>query len=155
LDTPTTRPNHPPTVVVNGHDGFEPLYITAHRGETLTLDATESFDVDGDALTYEWFQYKEAEALLPVREFPAGTTRLVCRSYPSSFQAAFGVATLDFHGTENQAALKVTMPEQTKYTVGFVTVNEHSQNFHIILRVTDNGVPALSRYKRVIVTVVE
>jgi hypothetical protein len=47
------------------------------------------------------------------------------------------------------------MPEQTKYTVGFVTVNEHSQNFHIILRVTDDGVPALSRYKRVIVTVVE
>lgn len=66
LDSPTTKPNHPPTVVVNGHDGFEPLYITAHRGETITLDATESFDIDGDALKYGWFQYKEAEALLPV-----------------------------------------------------------------------------------------
>jgi hypothetical protein len=47
------------------------------------------------------------------------------------------------------------MPEKTIFSVGFTTVNEHSQNFHIILRVTDDGVPALSRYKRVIVKVVE
>jgi hypothetical protein len=46
------------------------------------------------------------------------------------------------------------MPEQTIFTVGFVTVNEHDQNFHIILRVTDDGIPALSRYKRVIIKVV-
>lgn len=63
--------------------------------------------------------------------------------------------TLDFHGTENTTVLKVTFPKSTVTSVGFITVNEHSQNYHIILRVTDNGVPALSRYKRVIVTVIE
>lgn len=51
--------------------------------------------------------------------------------------------------------LKVTLPESTVTSVGFTTVNEYSQNYHIILRVTDDGVPALSRYKRVIVTVIE
>lgn len=56
---------------------------------------------------------------------------------------------------ENSSVLKVTLPESTVNSVGFMTVKEHSQNYHIILRVTDEGVPALSRYKRVIVTVVE
>ncbi|GHJ87943.1 hypothetical protein NliqN6_4345 [Naganishia liquefaciens] len=134
LDSPSTKPNHPPTVVVNGHETYDPLYITAHRAETITLDASKSFDIDGDMLRYEWFQYKEAETILP---------------------ATFEVKTLDFHGTENACVLKVTLPESTVTSVGFITVNEHSQNYHIILRVTDDGVPALSRYKRVIVTVVE
>lgn len=66
LDAPSTRPNHPPTVVVNGHDTLDPLRITVHRGETITLDASDSFDIDGDTLQYEWFQYKEAETFLPV-----------------------------------------------------------------------------------------
>lgn len=65
------------------------------------------------------------------------------------------MATLDFHGTESQPVLQVTLPKKTVTVVGFTTVNEHSQNFHIILRVTDDGIPALSRYKRVIVKVVE
>jgi hypothetical protein len=83
LDSPTMKPNHPPTVVVNGHDEIEPLYITAHRGETLTLDATKSWDIDGDALQYEWFQYKEAEALLPVRSVNLRITP-ICHVSPQS-----------------------------------------------------------------------
>jgi hypothetical protein len=68
-------------------------------------------------------------------------------------QAVFEVKTLDFHGTERSAQLEVTFPTDTTTSIGFRTVNETSQNFHLILKVTDDGVPALTRYKRVIVTV--
>lgn len=63
---PAASCNHPPTVVVNGHDTDEPLYVDATLGETITLDASKSFDVDGDELVFEWFQYKEADYCLPV-----------------------------------------------------------------------------------------
>jgi hypothetical protein len=38
-------------------------------------------------------------------------------------------------------------------TIGFTTVHERGQDFHIVLKVTDTGVPALTRYKRVIARV--
>ena len=63
------------------------------------------------------------------------------------------VATLNFHGTERTEKLKVTFPADTTTSIGFITVNKNSQNFHLILKVTDDGVPALTRYKRVIVNV--
>jgi hypothetical protein len=37
----------------------------------------------------------------------------------------------------------------------FVVPNEPGENIHVILEVTDGGDPALTRYQRVIVTVVE
>lgn len=57
------------------------------------------------------------------------------------------------HGTEKSSKLNVTFSETTKKTVGFITVNEDGQTFHIILKVSDDGTPRLSRYKRVIVRV--
>jgi hypothetical protein len=66
LNEPETTCNHPPTVIVNGHDTNEPLFVDVKTSETITLDASESFDVDGDKLEFEWFQYKEADYCLPV-----------------------------------------------------------------------------------------
>jgi hypothetical protein len=154
LDTPKTRPNHPPTVVVNGDDSQEPLLITVKHGETITIDASKSFDVDGDSLSFEWLQYKEADTFFPVSRSPSHRDWLFSDSDKNlCAQAVFEVKTLDFHATERSAQLKVTFPTDTTTSIGFITVNETSQNFHIILKVTDDGVPALTRYKRVIVTV--
>ena len=50
LNEPAAPCNHPPTVIVNGHDRDEPLYVDAKLGETITLDASKSFDIDGDEL---------------------------------------------------------------------------------------------------------
>lgn len=47
--------NHPPVVKLN-----MPNELTVKVGEKVTLSAEGSYDPDGDALTYKWYNYKEA-----------------------------------------------------------------------------------------------
>ena len=47
--------NRNPVVVVNGSNDLKPLEITAKAGKKLSVDASKSFDPDGDALSFEWW----------------------------------------------------------------------------------------------------
>jgi hypothetical protein len=47
--------NHPPVANIN-----QPAEFTVKSGEIFKLDADGSYDPDGDALSYWWFQYPEA-----------------------------------------------------------------------------------------------
>lgn len=47
--------NHPPVVRLT-----HPFDLEAAAGETVQLNASESFDPDGDRLSFSWWQYKEA-----------------------------------------------------------------------------------------------
>ncbi len=49
--------NHPPVVVLKN-----PLDIDANPGSTIRLSAEDTFDPDGDQLTYRWWQYGEADS---------------------------------------------------------------------------------------------
>lgn len=52
--------NHEPVVVVNGNKKNEIIKIRTVKGNSVKLDASPSFDPDGNAITYNWFVYKEA-----------------------------------------------------------------------------------------------
>ena len=58
--------NHNPQVAVCvlngsavGDSSIAPLRITAKAGDTIRLDASKSFDTDGDALSFLWWQQPE------------------------------------------------------------------------------------------------
>jgi hypothetical protein len=104
--------NHPPVAMLNQPDQF-----TVKSGETFKLDANGSYDPDGDALSYVWFQYPEA-----------GTYK----------------GNVSFGGRSENTC---NIPEIKAPKVDTL------QTVHFILKVTDKGTPALSRYKRVIVTI--
>lgn len=47
--------NHPPVPVLK-----TPERMTVHSGESFLMDASSSYDPDGDSLSYLWFNYPEA-----------------------------------------------------------------------------------------------
>ncbi|KAF5629965.1 uncharacterized protein FTJAE_8335 [Fusarium tjaetaba] len=51
--------NHQPVAIVNGSCGTAPLKLKYKPGSSIVLDASNSWDPDGDDLTYDWFHYRE------------------------------------------------------------------------------------------------
>ncbi|TWT78121.1 hypothetical protein Pla123a_09110 [Posidoniimonas polymericola] len=101
--------------------------LTAKKGDRVELAATASSDPDGDELTYQWFAYNE--------------TGTFCTSSGSSGQPV-AIETAD----QPRATLLVPAGRVMPPGVG---------TLHVILQVTDQGVPPLTRYQRVIVDIVE
>jgi hypothetical protein len=52
--------NHEPVVIVNGKRENDVQTIKAKPGKTIKLDASKSFDPNGDNLNFNWFVYHEA-----------------------------------------------------------------------------------------------
>ncbi|HEX5788231.1 MAG TPA: nucleoside hydrolase-like domain-containing protein [Woeseiaceae bacterium] len=52
---PVEASNHPPVVVLGHADS-----VTLEAGQGFYLSARDSFDPDGDSLSYDWFYYPEA-----------------------------------------------------------------------------------------------
>jgi hypothetical protein len=102
--------NHPPVPVLD-----HPEEVTVSSGGWINLSAFNSFDPDGDNLSYLWFHYPEAG------------------SYKTPIRTG---------GAENV------------YKANFIAPTvDQPETAHFILRLTDKGTPALTRYKRVIVTI--
>lgn len=54
--------NHEPVVIVNGKRDNKPLVLSGIPGNSFVLDASASFDPDGDELVFHWFFYPEASS---------------------------------------------------------------------------------------------
>jgi hypothetical protein len=100
-----------------------PERLSARPGEVVRLSAEGSGDPDGDPLTYAWFVYNEAGTLVTSQ----GTT-----GAPIRIENA------------DQAEARLVVPESRLFRLG---------EMHVILAVTDQGAPALTRYRRVVVDV--
>ena len=103
--------NHPPVPVLDC-----PEQITVKSGQGFVLDAFESYDPDGDSITFLWFNYPEAGSY---------------KKY------------IKIEGAENSHGAYIIAPEVDK-----------KETAHFILKLTDKGNPRLSRYKRIIVSII-
>jgi hypothetical protein len=102
-----------------------PISLKAKPGERVNLSAKASIDPNGDSLSFQWFYYNEA-----------GT-------FPLSNGKSGQPLEINNH---NQAEAWFSVPTHRVMPPGLGTM-------HIILAVTDNGNPRLTRYQRVIVSV--
>jgi hypothetical protein len=100
--------------------------LTAKSGQRVDLSAEGTTDPDGDAVSYEWFYYNEAST------FPLSSAR--------SGQP------LEIKNFDQQKAW-FNVPNTRVMAPG-------TGDMHIILAVTDHGTPRLTRYQRVIVSVI-
>ncbi|KAF2872846.1 hypothetical protein BDV95DRAFT_568167 [Massariosphaeria phaeospora] len=138
----TTEPNlsacnHNPVININDATGIQPVRIEAEAGSTITLDASQTYDPDArDTLTFKWFHYKE----------PSATQWLVDVEV-----ADLEIKKLDEEGRK----VEVTLPPAEKCALDAASGKpvEKGQLLHLILEVTDDGVPPLTSYRRILVQV--
>ena len=120
--------NHNPVLEVNGQSGTAPIELDAEVGKPITLDASKSYDPDGQTLHYTWFHYAEAGAadggLAAITISGADTAKTIV--------------------TPTAACRPMWLPIPMPCPVGTA---------HVILAVTDGGTPSLTSYRRVILHV--
>ena len=121
--------NHAPVVVVNGKQGTEPIEVEIKSGEMVTLDATGTADPDHNKLTYNWFLYPEA-----------------------GLSGVNGADVTIAGKGSTIVKLTANSPCRAAWIKGMVPCRGDGVA-HIILAVTDDGAPQLTRYRRIIVTV--
>jgi hypothetical protein len=117
--------NHPPEVVINGVSGLAPIEITACANRPVKLSAAGTRDPDGTPLHYQYWQYREASGELNPQD-------------------------LAIEGASSAEATVVAPPvRKPTFNVDLPSENR----YHIVLSVTDEGTPPLTRYRRAILTV--
>jgi hypothetical protein len=130
--------NHHPVVSINKDAGLHPLRLEAEAGESITLDASASYDPDqNDTLTFKWWQYKE----------PSATQWHVDAEVPTLV-----VTPLD----EASRKVQVALPPPELCAVDYVSKEPvvKGQLLHLILEVTDSGNGGawpLTTYRRVLI----
>ena len=121
--------NHNPMLVVNGSEGTAPIDLDATVGQTVTLDAKGSRDPDGQQLSYHWWVYPEAGV------------------------AGSHGADVALDGTDGPVAKAQVKALCAPVWIPNIMPCRTDGVTHIILEVTDDGTPALTSYRRVILHV--
>lgn len=133
-----TEANHQPVAVVNESSGTTPLYLEAEVGTRIVLDASKSYDPDGDSLSFSWMHYKDVTA----------TQWWVDAEVPD-------VQFEDSNGQCPGQIVSVVLPPAERCAVDMFSKKplRKGQILHFILTVEDSGSPSLVTYKRVVVQI--
>lgn len=121
--------NHHPVLKVNDDDSKDVIYLDVKEGQSIKLDASASTDPDGDELNYHWFHYGEA-----------------------GYTGEIGAPSLSEVTVKSNGPIAEVKVDRACRNMWHDTPMpcENGGVAHIILAVTDNGSPALTSYRRII-----
>jgi hypothetical protein len=121
--------NHNPMLVVNGMPGTGPIEMEAEARQTIALDAKGSSDPDGQKLHYKWWVYPEG-----------------------GLNGTQGADVTIADGDQQLAKAVVHSPCRQAWIPGMIPCRGEGIA-HIILEVTDEGLPRLTSYRRIVLRV--
>jgi Protein of unknown function (DUF1593) len=120
--------NHNPIAVVSGKQGTAPIEMDVQVGQSITLDASQSSDPDGQTLHFHWFHYAEAGL------------------------ADGNIASLTLTGADSSRV--EVKADSACHPLWLPLIPCKGDGIaHIVLAVTDEGSPRLTSYRRVILHV--
>jgi hypothetical protein len=122
--------NHNPIVTVNGGAGTAPIVLDVIVGKPVTLDARATRDPDANQLRFLWFHYDEA-----------------------GFVPNQALAAVRLSKTSGPVITLTPTANCRPYWLPLVPCAAGPGEAHIILAVTDDGSPALTSYRRVVLRV--
>ncbi|KAM0550686.1 hypothetical protein ACHAPJ_008750 [Fusarium lateritium] len=126
--------NHHPVAVVNGSCGPAPLELKYKPGQDIVLDASDSWDPDGDKLDYDWFHYRE----------PGGS------GFSRSLEGFDPSLKMKPILTPKSPNVNITNVKDNGSVVKLETSKSLNDTMHIILALRDNREMPLVSYRRVI-----
>lgn len=138
--------SHPPVPVVNGTEGPSFLNLTVQAGQSVILDASQSYDPDHPEtlqdLTFQWYQYREpTEYATSPNALPS--VSLQALSPPTGTNGTLPYNDAGFENVVLGPKVQVTVPGDG---TGLA--------YHIILQLTSKTAPLpLTRYLRVLLNV--
>lgn len=87
----TESVNYAPVAVLNGDTGNSVIQRSVKPGEQIRLDASDSYDLSGDEIHFNWFQYEEADSY-------RGSVQITDKSSPMTVMEVPGdAAGFDIH----------------------------------------------------------
>jgi hypothetical protein len=113
--------NVPPVAKVGTDSTYNIINASGYPGGSVTLNASNSRDDNGDDLTYKWYVYEE----------------------PGTYSYAGDIDTII--ANTSAASTTLTIPSDA----------DSDDYIHVILEVIDDGTPALTSYRRVLINVNE
>lgn len=114
-------------------EGLAPVHITANPGSVVCLDATPSYDDEGDQLSFFWWQQEQAGTeIIGSYKDEGGDTRLI-------LNGAQQILAIDF---QHEPSISIKIP-----------LNAAGQSLHLICEVHDDGAFNLVSYRRIIIDV--
>jgi len=120
--------NHNPMAIVNGKGDTKPIETDVGVGQSITLDAGQSSDPDGQPIHYHWFHYAEAGL------------------------ADGNLAAVTLTGADTAQVTVQADATCRPFWLPMIPCKGDGVA-HIILAVTDEGSPRLTSYRRVILHV--
>lgn len=132
-----SKANHAPVAIVNGDKSLAPVYIDVEAGASITVDASQSYDPDGDEITLKWWQYLEPGAIATYHKWEA--VPISIEPVDNGKKATIGVPPAE-------VSCVWTNTNGPRHPV------ERGSPIHLILEVCDNGTPMLTSYRRVVIT---